>query len=73
MRWVANGMRPQMVDQIVGLMTLQYDYLRTGQGWDRYVAARQTIAARMGGDPPEAFPRNTGSPVLAIHSTVDLA
>lgn len=28
MKMVANGMRPQMVDQIVELMMLQYDYLR---------------------------------------------
>jgi uncharacterized protein len=31
---VANGMRPQMIDQIVELMRLQYDYLRTGKGGD---------------------------------------
>ena len=31
----ASGMRPQMVDQIVQLMTLQYNYLRTSQGWDQ--------------------------------------
>jgi pimeloyl-ACP methyl ester carboxylesterase len=52
----ANGMRPPMIEQVVELMTLQYDYLRTGQGWDRYLEARQRIAARMGGRPPEAFP-----------------
>jgi dienelactone hydrolase len=61
---VANGMRPQMIDQIVELMTLQYDYLRTGQGWDQYLAARQTIAARMGGNPPEAFPATQDHPYL---------
>jgi uncharacterized protein len=52
----ANGMRPQMIDQVVELMTLQYDWLRTGDGWDRYLATRERIAARMGGNPPEAFP-----------------
>jgi uncharacterized protein len=52
----ANGMRPPMIEQIVELMTLQYDYLRTGQGWDRYLASRDKIAARMGGTPPDAFP-----------------
>jgi pimeloyl-ACP methyl ester carboxylesterase len=60
----ANGMRPQMIDQIVELMTLQYDYLRTGQGWDRYVAAREKITARMGGKPPEAFPASQDHPYL---------
>jgi len=60
----ANGMRPAMVDQIVELMTLQYEYLRTGQGWEEYLAARQTIAARMGGKPPEAFPATPDHPYL---------
>jgi hypothetical protein len=44
-----------MIEQIVELMTLQYEYLRTGQGWSRYLATRETISARMGGNPPEAF------------------
>jgi dienelactone hydrolase len=61
---VANGMRPQMINQIVELMTLQYDYLRTGQGWDQYLSARQTIAARMGGNLPEAFPATQDHPYL---------
>ena len=60
----ANGMRPQMVDQMVELMTLQYNYLRTGQGWDQYLAARETIAARMGGNPPQAFPATRDDPYL---------
>ena len=60
----ANGMRPQMVDQVVELMTLQYNYLRTGQGWEKYLAARETIAARMGGRPPEAFPATQDHPSL---------
>jgi dienelactone hydrolase len=61
---VANGMRPPMIDQIVELMRLQYDYLRTGQGWDQYVATRERIAARMGGNPPEAFPATQDHPYL---------
>jgi dienelactone hydrolase len=60
----ANGMRPPMIDQIVELMRLQYDYLRTGQGWDQYLAARQTIATRMGGNPPETFPATQAHPYL---------
>ena len=62
----ASGMRPQMVEQIIALMTLQYDYLRTGQGWDRYIAARDTIAARMGGKPPDAFPGKPKDPYLQL-------
>ena len=61
---VANGIRPQMVDQIVELMRLQYDYLRTGEGWDRYMALRQRLVARMGGNPPEAFPATQDHPYL---------
>jgi uncharacterized protein len=60
----ANGMRPQMIDQVVELMTLQYDWLRTGDGWDRYLATRERIAARMGGNPPEAFPATQDHPYL---------
>jgi dienelactone hydrolase len=60
----ASGMRPEMIDQIVGLMTLQYEYLRTGQGWDRYIAAREKMASRMGGKPPESFPATPDSPYL---------
>jgi dienelactone hydrolase len=60
---VANGMRPQMIDQIVELMRLQYDYLRTGQGWERYVATREQIVARLG-NPPEAFPATQDHPYL---------
>jgi dienelactone hydrolase len=63
---VANGMRPQMLDQIVELMTLQYNYLRTGHGWDEYLAARKTIAVRMGGNPPEAFPATQDHPYLQL-------
>ena len=62
----ANGMRPPMIEQIVELMTLQYDYLRTGQGWDRYAATREKLAARMGGKPPEAFPASPDHPYLQL-------
>ena len=60
---VASGMRPQMIDQIVELMRLQYDYLRTGQGWEQYVATREQIVARLG-NPPEAFPATQDHPYL---------
>jgi pimeloyl-ACP methyl ester carboxylesterase len=60
----ASGMRPQAIDQIVELMRVQYDYLRTGEGWDQYLAARQRIAAQVGGNPPEAFPAAQDHPFL---------
>jgi uncharacterized protein len=52
----ALGMRPQGIEQILGLMKLQYEYARTGQGWDEYMAMREKIAARLGGAPPDTFP-----------------
>jgi dienelactone hydrolase len=61
---VANGMRPQIIEQMIELMTLQYEYLRTGQGWDRYIATREKLAARTGGNPPEAFPSRQDHPYL---------
>ena len=53
----ANGMRPQMIDQVVELMTLQYAWLRTGDGWDKYLASRERIAARMEEIRPRRFPQ----------------
>jgi len=60
----ASGMRPQMIEQIIELMTLQYAYIRTGQGWDRYVSSREKVAAQIGGNPPQAFPSEQGDPYL---------
>jgi len=36
---------------LVSLMRLQYQYARTGQGWDEYTSARAKLAARMGPPP----------------------
>ena len=57
----ANGMKPDVVEQVVGVMTLQYRYARTGQGWDEYAAAREKLAARMG-RPPDTFPGSQDDP-----------
>jgi hypothetical protein len=57
----ARGMRPQGVEQIVGLMKLQYEFARTGQAWDQYAAAREKVAARMG-PPPSTFPGKPDDP-----------
>jgi pimeloyl-ACP methyl ester carboxylesterase len=51
----ARGMRPQGIQQIVQLMKLQYEFARTGQGWDEYTSAREKVAARLG-SPPDTFP-----------------
>jgi pimeloyl-ACP methyl ester carboxylesterase len=62
----ASGMRPQTIDRIIELMTLQYEYLRTGEGWDKYLAMREGLAKQMGGNPPEAFPATKDHPYLQL-------
>jgi hypothetical protein len=57
----ASGMQPQSVDQIIGLMKVQYQYARTGQGWAEYAAIREKLAARMG-PPPDTFPGTPDHP-----------
>jgi uncharacterized protein len=57
----ARGMRPEVVNQIVGIMNLQHEFARTGRGWDEYAAARQKLAARIGA-PPDTFPANQDHP-----------
>ena len=37
----ALGTPPQLVEEVVGLLTLQYQYARTGQGWDEYAPRRE--------------------------------
>jgi uncharacterized protein len=46
-----TGMPPQTVDEIVGLLRLQYEFARTGKGWDEYAATREKIVAKMGAAP----------------------
>jgi dienelactone hydrolase len=60
----AKGMQPQMIDQIVELMRLQYEFLRTGQGWHQYITTRERIAAGRGGNPPAKFPATPDHPYL---------
>ncbi|MEO7193117.1 MAG: alpha/beta fold hydrolase [Vicinamibacterales bacterium] len=61
----ARGMPPQVVEEIVGLMKLQYEFARTGQGWDDYSVSRGKIAARMG-TPPDTFPGTPDHPYWAF-------
>jgi uncharacterized protein len=57
-----TGMPRENVEQIVGLMKLQYQFARTGQGWDEYAATREMLAARMGPPPSDTFPGTPDHP-----------
>jgi pimeloyl-ACP methyl ester carboxylesterase len=57
----ARGMKPQTVTDIVAVMKLAYEFARTGQGWETYAAALESLAARLG-TPPAAFPRSSDAP-----------
>jgi len=56
-----RGMKPQTIAQIIEIMKLQYQFARTGQGWDEYATAREKFAARMG-PPPDTFPGKQDDP-----------
>jgi len=58
----ASGMRPETVADITALLRLQYEFARTGQGWNEYVAARKALAARLGGRVPDSFPDTPDHP-----------
>ena len=57
-----TGMPAATVADIVALIGLQYDFARTGNGWDAYVAAREKLAARMGPPPEATFPGTADHP-----------
>jgi hypothetical protein len=61
-----RGMRPQGIEQIVALMKLQYEFARTGEGWEEYAATREKMAARLGGPPPDTFPGTRDHPSWQI-------
>jgi uncharacterized protein len=56
-----TGVPREGVEQIVALMKAQYEFARTGQGWDEYAATRAKLAARMG-TPPDSFPGTRDHP-----------
>jgi pimeloyl-ACP methyl ester carboxylesterase len=49
------GVPRENVEAIIALLTLQYEFARTGQGWEEYAAAREKLATRMG-KPPDTIP-----------------
>jgi uncharacterized protein len=55
----SSGMSPSLVEQIVGLMKLQYEFARTGQGWEPYLATREKLGAARS---PELFPATADHP-----------
>jgi uncharacterized protein len=57
----ARGMKRETIEDITALMRLQYDYARTGQGWDAYASAREKLVARIG-RAPESFPGTPNAP-----------
>ena len=56
-----TGMPPQTVEEIVGLLKLQYEFARTGQGWDDYATAREKMVAKMG-QAPDSIPGTPDHP-----------
>jgi pimeloyl-ACP methyl ester carboxylesterase len=57
----ASGLRPEGIQRIVGLMKLEYEFTRTGRGWDEYAAARAQVIARLGAA-PRTFPGTPNDP-----------
>jgi hypothetical protein len=60
---MAAGMPGPMVDRIAELMALQYEFARTGEGWEDYLAARQRIGA---GRSPDTFPETQDHPYWGV-------
>ena len=67
----ASGMKPEIVEEVIRLMQLEYRFAGTGQGWDDYFAARQALAARMG-RPPASFPAAPNDSMWSFIRTVYL-
>jgi pimeloyl-ACP methyl ester carboxylesterase len=51
-----TGMPAATVADIVALIRLEYDFARTGNGWDTYASAREKLVARMGPRQKRLFP-----------------
>jgi len=50
-----TGTPREVVDAVLAVLTLQYEFARTGQGWNEYAAAREQLATRLG-TPPDTIP-----------------
>ena len=60
---IAAGTPGQVVDRLAELMALQYEFARTGEGWEDYLAARQRIGA---GRSPDTFPDAQDHPYWGV-------
>jgi pimeloyl-ACP methyl ester carboxylesterase len=56
-----TGTPREMVDAVLAILKLQYEFARTGQGWNEYAAAREQLAARLG-TPPDTIPGTPDHP-----------
>jgi uncharacterized protein len=56
-----TGMPRETVEAIIAVLKLQYEFARTGEGWDEYAAAREKLAARLG-KPPDTIPGTPDHP-----------
>jgi pimeloyl-ACP methyl ester carboxylesterase len=56
-----TGVPSQTVDEIIGILKLQYEFARTGKGWDEYAAAREKMIAKMG-PAPKTIPGTQDDP-----------
>lgn len=61
----ARGMKPEMVQQILALMKVQYEFARTGNGWSDYIAGRDRLVQRLG-QAPLTFPATADDPYWAF-------
>jgi pimeloyl-ACP methyl ester carboxylesterase len=58
----SRGMAPQTVNAIIGVMQRQYEFARTGEGWDEYLRSRAQLIAGLGQPPPGAYPDTPDHP-----------
>ena len=60
-----TGMPPPLVEAIIGVLKLQYEFARTGRGWDEYAAARQALVSQLGA-PPDTIPGSPDAPYFDV-------
>ena len=61
----ASGLDPETIDEIVAVMMVQYEFARTGEGWEKYASQRERLVARIG-PPPSTFPAAPDDPYWEV-------